>query len=167
VLPAFRDALAPGGALAVISYHSGEDRIVKHAFHEWARQCVCPPEWPVCQCRGRPLGREEPRRPILPGPSEVAANPRARSASQASSASMVGGRWLSAWLLLFRGSRGGRRPAASALATAARPQPPGRRLASRPAGRVQTRIRSRSRRCWYPTPGTGLRAIHQTVKRSS
>ncbi|HEX9164664.1 MAG TPA: 16S rRNA (cytosine(1402)-N(4))-methyltransferase RsmH [Gemmatimonadales bacterium] len=80
VLPAFRDALVPDGALAVISYHSGEDRIVKHAFHEWARQCVCPPEWPVCQCRGRPLGREEPRRPILPGPVEVAANPRARSA---------------------------------------------------------------------------------------
>jgi 16S rRNA (cytosine1402-N4)-methyltransferase len=80
VLPAFRDALAPGGALAVISYHSGEDRIVKHAFHEWARQCVCPPEWPVCQCRGRPLGREEPRRPVLPGEAEVAANPRARSA---------------------------------------------------------------------------------------
>jgi len=80
VLPAFRDALAPGGALAVISYHSGEDRTVKHAFHEWARQCVCPPEWPVCQCRGRPLGREEPRRPILPAPEEVAANPRARSA---------------------------------------------------------------------------------------
>ncbi len=80
VLPVFRDALVPSGALAVISYHSGEDRIVKHAFHQWARQCVCPPEWPRCQCRGRPLGREEPRRPILPGPEEVAANPRARSA---------------------------------------------------------------------------------------
>jgi 16S rRNA (cytosine1402-N4)-methyltransferase len=80
VLPVFRDALAPGGALAVISYHSGEDRIVKHAFHEWARRCVCPPEWPVCRCRGRPLGREEPRRPVMAGPAEVAVNPRARSA---------------------------------------------------------------------------------------
>lgn len=79
-LPAFRDALTPGGALAVISYHSGEDRVVKQAFHEWARRCVCPPAYPVCRCRGRPLGVEEPRRPILPGEAEVAANPRARSA---------------------------------------------------------------------------------------
>jgi 16S rRNA (cytosine1402-N4)-methyltransferase len=80
VLPVLRDALVPGGVLAVISYHSGEDRIVKHAFHEWARRCICPPEWPVCQCRGRALGREEPRHPILAGEAEVAANPRARSA---------------------------------------------------------------------------------------
>lgn len=80
VLPLFRDALVPGGALAVISYHSGEDRVVKHAFHEWARSCVCPPELPVCQCRGRPLGAEEPRRPIVPTEEEIRANPRARSA---------------------------------------------------------------------------------------
>jgi 16S rRNA (cytosine1402-N4)-methyltransferase len=79
-LPVFRDALAPGGALAVISYHSGEDRVVKHAFHEWARRCICPPEWPVCRCRGRALGREEPRHPIVPSVEEVVANPRARSA---------------------------------------------------------------------------------------
>jgi 16S rRNA (cytosine1402-N4)-methyltransferase len=80
VLPAFRDALTPGGALAVISYHSGEDRVVKHAFHEWARRCVCPPEWPVCRCRGRALGLEEPRRSIVPTEAEIDANPRARSA---------------------------------------------------------------------------------------
>jgi len=80
VLPVLRDALVPAGVLAVISYHSGEDRIVKHAFHDWARRCICPPEWPVCQCRGRALGREEPRHPILAGEAEVAANPRARSA---------------------------------------------------------------------------------------
>lgn len=80
VLPAFRDALVPGGALAVISYHSGEDRVVKHAFHDWARACICPPALPVCQCRGRPLGREEPRRPIVPTEEEIAANSRARSA---------------------------------------------------------------------------------------
>lgn len=79
-LPAFRDALIPGGVLAVISYHSGEDRVVKHAFHEWSRSCICPPEQPVCTCRGRPLGQAAPRRPIAPGPREVAANPRARSA---------------------------------------------------------------------------------------
>ena len=79
-LPALRDALEPGGALAVITYHSGEDRLVKLAFREWASACVCPPHQPVCTCRGRPLGRLEPRKPILPSEDEIAANPRARSA---------------------------------------------------------------------------------------
>lgn len=79
-LPALRDALVPGGRLAVISYHSGEDRLVKHAFREWAQRCICPPAQPVCTCRGVPLGRLETRKPIEPGPGEVAANPRARSA---------------------------------------------------------------------------------------
>ncbi|HEX5388096.1 MAG TPA: 16S rRNA (cytosine(1402)-N(4))-methyltransferase RsmH [Gemmatimonadales bacterium] len=79
-LPAFRDALGPGGRLAVISYHSGEDRLVKHAFQEWSRACVCPPAQPVCTCRGRPLGRTAPRKPIVPDADELAVNPRARSA---------------------------------------------------------------------------------------
>lgn len=79
-LPALRDALVPGGALAVISYHSGEDRMVKRAFAEWARACVCPPGQPVCTCRGTPLGRLEPRRAAQASLEEVAANPRARSA---------------------------------------------------------------------------------------
>ena len=79
-LPAFRDALDPGGRLAVITYHSGEDRLVKRAFREWASACVCPPGQPVCTCRGRPLGRLTPRRPIVAEPEEVAQNPRARSA---------------------------------------------------------------------------------------
>ncbi len=79
-LPAFRDSLAPGGHLAVISYHSGEDRVVKHAFREWATACICPPVQPVCTCRGRALGRLSPRKPMLPSPDEVATNPRARSA---------------------------------------------------------------------------------------
>jgi 16S rRNA (cytosine1402-N4)-methyltransferase len=79
-LPALRDLLVPGGILAVISYHSGEDRIVKHGFREWARACVCPPEQPVCTCRGRALGEVLTRRPITAGAAEVAANPRARSA---------------------------------------------------------------------------------------
>ena len=79
-LPAFRDALAPGGRLAVITYHSGEDRLVKQVFREWATACVCPPRQPICTCRGHALGRVEPRKPILPDPDEVAANPRARSA---------------------------------------------------------------------------------------
>jgi 16S rRNA (cytosine1402-N4)-methyltransferase len=79
-LPAYRQALAPVGTLAAISYHSGEDRIVKHLFQEWARRCVCPPRQPICTCRGRPLGTMDPRKPILPAPDEIAANPRARSA---------------------------------------------------------------------------------------
>jgi 16S rRNA (cytosine1402-N4)-methyltransferase len=79
-LPAFREALAPVGTLAVISYHSGEDRIVKHLFQEWARRCVCPPRQPICTCRGRPLGSMDPRKPILPTSAEIATNPRARSA---------------------------------------------------------------------------------------
>ncbi len=79
-LPALREALVAGGVLAVISYHSGEDRVVKHAFAQWARDCVCPPGQPVCTCRGRALGVVATRRPLRPTPAEVAANPRARSA---------------------------------------------------------------------------------------
>ena len=79
-LPAFRDALRTGGKLAVITYHSGEDRLVKHAFREWASSCVCPPGMPVCTCRGHALGRTEPRKPLQADSTELDANPRARSA---------------------------------------------------------------------------------------
>ena len=79
-LTGFRDALKPGGHLSIITYHSGEDRRVKQSFREWARSCVCPPELPICICRGRPLGRVEPRKPIVPESAELAVNPRARSA---------------------------------------------------------------------------------------
>jgi len=79
-LPALLEVAAPGGVLAVVSYHSGEDRVVKHAMQAWARSCVCPPAQPVCTCRGRPLGEILTRRPIRPGAAETAANPRARSA---------------------------------------------------------------------------------------
>lgn len=79
-LPGLRDAVIPGGRLAVISYHSGEDRIVKTQFREWSRDCICPPRQPVCTCRGRALGRAEPSKPIVPSEEEVAKNPRARSA---------------------------------------------------------------------------------------
>lgn len=79
-LPALLELLEPGGVLAVIAYHSGEDRIVKHAFRDWARACVCPPGQPVCTCRGAPLGQLLTRRPIEASAAEVARNPRARSA---------------------------------------------------------------------------------------
>src|SRR3989454_741127 len=74
-LPALRAALQPGGRLGVISYHSGEDRIVKHAFRDWSKACVCPPRQPVCTCRGRALGRESRRagaaRPAARAPPAV------------------------------------------------------------------------------------------------
>ncbi len=80
VLEQALDALNAGGVIAVISYHSLEDRRVKHAFREWSRSCVCPPELPICQCRGRALGETLTRKPIRPGADEVERNPRARSA---------------------------------------------------------------------------------------
>jgi len=79
-LPGLRDALVPGGRLGVITYHSGEDRIVKNAFREWGRDCICPPRQPVCTCRGRALGRVLTKKPLRPDAGEIAANPRARSA---------------------------------------------------------------------------------------
>jgi 16S rRNA (cytosine1402-N4)-methyltransferase len=80
VLPAFRDALVPGGRLAVISYHSGEDRMVKQAFRGWSDACSCPPGLPVCICGQVPLGVTVPRRAVTAGEDELARNPRARSA---------------------------------------------------------------------------------------
>ncbi len=79
-LPALRDALAPGARLVVISYHSLEDRLVKRAYREWSRECICPPGIPECRCRGRALGRLLTRSPIRPSADEVFRNPRARSA---------------------------------------------------------------------------------------
>ncbi|MBI5600918.1 MAG: 16S rRNA (cytosine(1402)-N(4))-methyltransferase [Gemmatimonadetes bacterium] len=79
-LPTLRDRLAPRGVLAVIAYHSGEDRLVKLAFREWASSCVCPPRQPMCTCRGRPLGTLLTRKPITAADAEVAHNVRARSA---------------------------------------------------------------------------------------
>lgn len=79
-LPAFRDALVPGGTLAVISYHSGEDRLVKGAFRDWGAGCVCPSGLPQCICHRVPLGRAEPRKAVVSSVAELAANPRSRSA---------------------------------------------------------------------------------------
>jgi 16S rRNA (cytosine1402-N4)-methyltransferase len=79
-LPALRERLEPGGVLAVIAYHSGEDRMVKQAFQEWSRACVCPPKQPMCTCRGAPLGETLTRKPVVADEAEIARNPRARSA---------------------------------------------------------------------------------------
>jgi 16S rRNA (cytosine1402-N4)-methyltransferase len=79
-LPALREHLLPGGLMAIIAYHSGEDRIVKHAFREWSAACICPPKQPICTCRGHPLGEQISRKASTPGPEELARNPRARSA---------------------------------------------------------------------------------------
>ena len=79
-LPALRATLAPGGRIAVITYHSGEDRIVKHTFRDWGRSCVCPPGQPVCTCRGHALGRVLTKKPLRPDAAEIRDNPRARSA---------------------------------------------------------------------------------------
>ena len=79
-LPALRDRLVPGGIMAIIGYHSGEDRLVKHAFRDWSSECVCPPKQPMCTCRGRALGVLLGRKATTPAPDELARNPRARSA---------------------------------------------------------------------------------------
>lgn len=79
-LPRFREALEPGGVLVVIAYHSLEDRVVKNAFRDWSQACVCPPQLPVCVCRGAPLGETLTRKPQSPTDDEVRENPRARSA---------------------------------------------------------------------------------------
>lgn len=79
-LPRLRDRLTSEGVIAVISYHSGEDRLVKHSFADWSRACTCPPRQPVCTCRGTALGRTITRKPIRPSTEEAADNPRARSA---------------------------------------------------------------------------------------
>lgn len=79
-LVALRDRLAPGGVLAVIAYHSGEDRLVKHAFRAWSTACTCPPRQPMCTCGGVALGEVLTRKPVTAADAELAANPRARSA---------------------------------------------------------------------------------------
>jgi 16S rRNA (cytosine1402-N4)-methyltransferase len=79
-LPAIREVMSDGAVMVVISYHSLEDRLVKNAFREWSLACVCPPESPVCVCRGRPLGQTLTKKPVRPSEDEVRANPRARSA---------------------------------------------------------------------------------------
>ena len=80
MLAAAMDNLSPGGRLAVITFHSLEDRIVKRAMADMARGCTCPPEFPVCVCGKKPKARVLTRKPIVSGEAELADNPRARSA---------------------------------------------------------------------------------------
>jgi 16S rRNA (cytosine1402-N4)-methyltransferase len=79
-LPRAVELLRPDGRIAVISFHSLEDRIVKRYFNEEARGCVCPPELPVCVCGRSPRLRVVTRHPITASAEELARNPRARSA---------------------------------------------------------------------------------------
>lgn len=74
------EILKPGGRLAIITFHSGEDAVVKHYFRENARGCICPPEFPVCLCGNRPMVKLITTKPIAPSEDEVLQNPRARSA---------------------------------------------------------------------------------------
>ena len=80
MLDAAVNGLNPGGRLAVITFHSLEDRIVKRALAEMARGCTCPPEFPVCVCGRRPRVRLVNRKPVTADEAELADNPRARSA---------------------------------------------------------------------------------------
>ena len=80
MLKAAVESLNPGGRLAVITFHSLEDRIVKRTMRDMARGCTCPPEFPVCVCGKKPMLRLVTRRPIVPGTEELSENPRARSA---------------------------------------------------------------------------------------
>ncbi len=80
MLPQAVALLRPGGRLAVISFHSLEDRIVKQYFREASADCICPPEQPVCTCDHRAVVRPVGRKPVAADPAEVGRNPRSRSA---------------------------------------------------------------------------------------
>ena len=69
-----------GGRLAIISFHSLEDRIVKNGLAEFAKGCTCPPDFPVCVCGKKPLIKLTPRKPVVADAKELEINPRARSA---------------------------------------------------------------------------------------
>lgn len=74
------DMLKPGGRLCIITFHSLEDRIVKSAFKKAENPCTCPPDFPVCVCGKKPLGKVITRKPILPSEQELEENTRSKSA---------------------------------------------------------------------------------------
>ncbi|MBQ9087009.1 MAG: 16S rRNA (cytosine(1402)-N(4))-methyltransferase RsmH [Clostridia bacterium] len=81
--PAIRDAvrlLKPGGRIAIITFHSLEDRIVKQTFADLSRGCTCPKDFPICVCGNRPTVKTVNKKPILPNAEELSENPRSRSA---------------------------------------------------------------------------------------
>lgn len=80
VLPQTYNILSPGGRLAVISFHSLEDRIVKRYFKKMSKGCICPPETPVCKCDNKPKIKIITKKALRPSAGEVAKNPRSRSA---------------------------------------------------------------------------------------
>ncbi len=80
VLPQAMAALAPGGRVAIISFHSLEDRIVKQFFRRESQDCLCPPRQPACTCGHRAALVEITRKPVQPGAEEITQNPRSRSA---------------------------------------------------------------------------------------
>lgn len=79
-LPQALSLLRPGGRLAVVAFHSLEDRLVKRFYQQEARDCICPPDMPVCTCQHRATLRVLTRKPVRPTPEEIAYNPRSRSA---------------------------------------------------------------------------------------
>lgn len=74
------EALKSGGRLVVITFHSIEDRLVKHRFKSWCTGCVCPPEFPVCVCGNKPRGELINKKPVLPSQEELEINKRSQSA---------------------------------------------------------------------------------------
>jgi 16S rRNA (cytosine1402-N4)-methyltransferase len=80
VIPISVERLVQGGRLAMISFHSLEDRIVKRSFKELQNPCQCPKEFPECRCGKVSAGRVLTKRPVVPSEEEIMANPRSRSA---------------------------------------------------------------------------------------
>ena len=74
------ELLNPGGRLSIITFHSLEDRIVKSAYRKYENPCTCPPEFPVCVCGKKPLGKSVTRKPVLPSKEELEVNSRSKSA---------------------------------------------------------------------------------------
>ena len=74
------DGVVSGGRIAVVSFHSGEDRVVKNVLRTYARGCICAPDVPICTCGHTPQVRILTKKPITPTDAEVRDNPRARSA---------------------------------------------------------------------------------------